>query len=372
MKVGIVTIYDTENMGNRLQNYALQRALSRYADEVVTLKNKPRLESKLANLKQGSALADSVVLNRLLGKSRKAKLLRFNKKYIHISRRCYWCNDSAPDIAGEDRCDLYCAGSDQIWNPLFYRSEMFNYLGFAPEKASFSYAASFGIDQIPEEYREAVRKGLEHIRYISVREEAGKQIVQELTGRTDVPVLIDPTMLLTAQEWSDVLRKPAAPLPEHYQLTYFLGEVPQQRQDAIQQTAQAAGCELIRLMDPDSPFHKIGPDEFLYLIRHAERVYTDSFHGSVFSFLFQRPLAIFERIEASGAGMGSRLKTFADTFHLEACIAQDDRLPAMSAQADYSAGFDALKAERKRAFDYLDMVFSPSESKVGKQYDYSI
>lgn len=364
MKAGIVTICDTENMGNRLQNYALQRALSRYAEDVVTIKNKPRLESKLANLKQGSVLADSAALNRLLGKPRKAKLLQFNQKYLSASRRCYWCNEPDVSIAPEDACDIYCAGSDQIWNPNFYRSEMFNYLGFTSRDTAFAYAASFGIDQIPPHHQEAVRNGLNHLKYISVREAAGKKIVEELTGRTDVQVLVDPTMLLTAGEWSEILKQPAAPLPERYLLTFFLGSVSQSRKDAIAHLAADRDCQVIDLMDPGSPFHVIGPDEFLYLIAHADAVCTDSFHGSVFSFLFQRPLAIFSRISPDGShsDMGSRLKTFADTFCLDHCIATQDRLPQIPETADYSSGMEVLKSERAKASAFLDQVFSRAKA----------
>lgn len=360
MKAGIVTIYDTENMGNRLQNYALQQALSRYADEVVTLKNKPRLESRLSNWKQGSALADSVLLNRLLGKHRKAKLLRFNKRYIRISRRCYWCNDAHVEIALEDQCDVYCAGSDQIWNSDFYRSGMFNYLGFADENAAFAYAASFGIEQIPDACRDAVRTGLSHLRHISVREDTGKKIVEEMTSRDDVQVLVDPTMLLTAREWTDIQEKPSAPLPEHYLLTYFLGTVSPERRDAIARQAKERQQTVVNLMDPDSPFHTIGPEEFLYLIAHADTVCTDSFHGSVFSFLFRRPLVIFSRVSADGShsNMGSRLKTFCETFHLEHCAADQNKLPDIPAQADYAAGLAVLEAERAKAFAFLEQVFS--------------
>lgn len=366
MKAGIVTIYDTENIGNRLQNYALQQTLLRYADEVVSLKNKPRLDSWLVNLKQGSALADSVPLNRLLGKTRKAKLLRFNRKYIRLSHHCYRCNDSDVTIAPQDRCDVYCAGSDQIWNPAFFRSGMFNYLGFSDRESAFSYAASFGVDEIPEDYHEDVRKGLMHLKYISVREEAGKRIVETLTGRTDAQVVVDPTLLLSEQDWLFVAKKPSAPVPERYHLLYFLGHVPQSRNDAICRRAQETGHEIVDLLDPEGPFYQIGPDEFLYLLQHADTVCTDSFHASVFSFLFGRPLVIFERVDESGVstGMGSRLATFSETFHLENCLAQADQLPDIPEQADYSAGMEALEAERAKAHRFLRTVFSTRNCEV--------
>jgi hypothetical protein len=120
---------------------------------------------------------------------------------------------------------------------LFGRIGLFNYLDFADYDRTFSYAASFGIDAIPPQHLDAVRNGLNHIKYISVREEAGKRIVQELTGRTDVQVLVDPTMLLTADEWDIIAEKPRGDIPERYILTYFLGNVSDARRAVIVQKA---------------------------------------------------------------------------------------------------------------------------------------
>lgn len=357
MKIGIVTIFDTENLGNRLQNYALQQVLLKYADQVITIKNKMRSEDESENRKRASGLAESILLNRLLGKHRKVRFLQFNRKYIRFSKNCYWFNEEIPALKPEDRCDLYCAGSDQIWNPLFDRRGMFNFLGFAESDCTFSYAASFGINEIPKSFQTDVRSGLQHMNRISVREEAGKNIVEELTGRTDAQVLIDPTMLLTSEEWDGLVSKPEAALPQNYLLMYFLGQISAERRTVIREKAKAMGCEIIELMDPESPFHKIGPCEFLYLIKHAKMVCTDSFHGSVFSFLWQRPLAIFDRAEnTAAAGMESRIKTFAKTFHLESCLCEKDQIPDISETADYSAGYRSLNAEREKAHAFLKTV----------------
>ena len=81
-------------------------------------------------------------------------------------------------------------------------------LGFADSEKTFAYAASFGIDEISEEYVKDAKTGLEHIKYISVREDAGKSIIEKLTGRNDVQVVVDPTMLLTTEEWDQIAEKP--------------------------------------------------------------------------------------------------------------------------------------------------------------------
>ncbi len=356
MKVGILTIYDTENLGNRLQNYALQQALLQYADEVVTVKNKQDSGSRLKNMKRASRLSESVLLASLLKQPRKAKFLKFDKQYIRYTKHCYWYNQPDVSLKPEDCCDLYCAGSDQIWNPLLERSGLFNYLGFADSESTFSYAASFGIDQIPDHYETQIRQGLQHIRHLSIREEEGRQLIHSISGRTDVQVLIDPTMLLTPEEWAAVSHAPQHPVPEKYILTYFLGEVSDRRRQTIRETADALGCEVLGLMDPASPFHLTGPAEFLYLIRHAQLVCTDSFHGSVFSFLFRRPLAIFTR-DGGTEKMGGRIRTFVDTFGLQDCLAEQDVMPAVSGSADYAEGYAVLADRKKTAHAFLRRVF---------------
>lgn len=356
MKVGIVTIYDNENLGNRLQNYALQQILLRYADQVITLKNKYKFDSAVKNITRASSLAESVALNRLLGKSRKVKFLRFNRRYIHLSKHCYWYNDAESKPRGEDLCDLYCLGSDQVWTPRVDWENLFNYAGFAPGEKVFSYAASFGFDEIPEPYQAEIRKGLEHVNQISVREEAGKQIAEALSGRKDIQVVADPTLLLSVEEWDRMAEKPDAPLPQRYLLMYFLGDVSQERKDHISRLAAEHNCQIIECMDPESPFYSIGPGEFLYLIRHAEMVCTNSFHGSIFSFLWQRPLAIFTRTD-DHSNTGSRIQTLVSKFHMTGHLASGDLLPDYAAMCDYSSSQEALVKERNIADVFLNAVF---------------
>ena len=355
MKVGIVTIFDNNNQGNRLQNYALQQVLLRYADQVVTMKNKPWY-SKKSRIARMLPLAESAFFNRLLGLERRARIVEFTARHVKLSRGCYWYDKAGQSPKKVDRCDWYCAGSDQVWNPTMGRGGSFDYLAFAPRERTFSYAASFGIEEIEEDRRQAVAEGLKHIRHLSVREDAGKQIVESLTGRTDVQVLVDPTMLLTREEWDTVIAKPAGTVPQRYVLTYFLGTVSDERRAVVADRARELGCEVINLMDSASPFHAMAPHEFVWLIKNAQYICTDSFHAGVFSFLYGRPFAILARA-GKGPDMGSRMKTFMGKFSLEGCAAVGDVLPGYEAQPDYSLGYAALEAERAKSKAFLENVF---------------
>ena len=360
MKTGIVTLYGNYNLGNKLQNYALAEAIAFFDGPVVTIKNKTFRKNLIKYLQIESRLSNMIWINRLCGKLKNNELIRFDRKHLLGSEKIYFCNLPLRRLHRHDQCDLYCAGSDQIWNPYFGRTGMFNYLGFADYDRTFSYAASFGIDKIPKKHVEAVRKGLNHIKFISVREDAGKRIVEELTGRTDVQVLVDPTMLLTPEQWDEVAEKPKRKLPEKYLLTYFLGDVSEQRRATIETKAKELGCETIWLMDKKSPFYAIGPGHFVYMIKHAKMVCTDSFHGSVFSFLYGRPMAIYDR-KGSAENMSSRLETLSAKFGLQKQMVKDESLSEIPLNPDYSQGYVALEEEQKKSKAFLDMVFQEAE-----------
>ena len=99
-------------------------------------------------------------------------------------------------------------GSDQVWNvnfPFFNKEYLLHSI---ESNNKISYASSFGTEELPSEYNKVFKDELLKFKCISVREDAGKKIVEEITGRKDVQVLVDPTMLLTAEEWDKVSRKP--------------------------------------------------------------------------------------------------------------------------------------------------------------------
>lgn len=243
--------------------------------------------------------------------ARQAKIRDFSERYISYYRV------SPPDLSRQIKQYDYCVvGSDQVWNPHFGNYHQF-FLGFAPEKKRLSYAASISTMDIPAEEHDFFVQGLKGMKALSVREQAGADLIEQLTGRK-AEVHLDPTLLLTADEWRSVSRKPTWYHGGEYLLTYFLGRRPAQI-DAI---AEELGLTVVNLLDEAVYEHYVtGVDEFLWAIDHASLVYTDSFHGSVFSILFQTPFVVCDRY-GTGKGdvsekMGSRLDTLLGYFGFE-------------------------------------------------------
>lgn len=364
MKIGIVSIYDNGNLGNRLQNFALQEILKKYADEVVTIKSKTKSKNKLDQIVRALNIADVPFVNSVLGKKKRAQILRFTNRYIDNSKKYYY-HDQKYSYPIEN-CDLYCSGSDQVWNPNLRVTGPLHYLGFSNKERNFSFSASFGIDHIDDqETRDQIAEGLNNFHYISVREDAGKKIIKEdLKIDKDIQVLIDPTLYFDADDWVKVEERPKSLMDKRYVLTYFLGGCSKQRFSRIEKVAAENECIIIDLLDSKSKlFSEIGPSEFVYLVHHASLVCTDSYHASVFSFIFERPLYIFNR-EGKKLNMGSRITTLVNKFGLNLIEETDEKLTIF--QPDYSRGYENLASERKKVDEYLNKVFSkldPSDIK---------
>lgn len=215
-----------------------------------------------------------------------------------------------------DEYDYFVTGSDQVWNPYFADLEKL-FIKFAPGGNRISYAASISCPEIPQDKLQMFIDGVNGMREISVREQAGAELIEKLTGRK-VEVVADPTMLVAAEKWREIARKPSwLKGDEKILTTYFLGKRPD---DVINRLADEQGLKVVNILDEHVFEHyAVAPEEWLWLIDHAKLMYTDSFHGTVFSILFRRPFVVTERIgDGCVNKMTSRIDTLLGKFGLEA------------------------------------------------------
>ncbi len=350
MKVGIVTITELDNFGNRLQNYALQSVLSDMGAEAETLPNyityrhRRNLTSKANRYLRGLLKHDG-------RKSEVIKQLRFekfDKKYFRFSRDYSEIGFISPDAGSHYDC--FVSGSDQIWNPHFSFNFDFNFLTFAPYEKRVAYAASFGVDAVPEEQKAQFTEYLNGMRAISTREFAGSDIVRSLTGKA-CPVLPDPTLLLTPSQWQNLEKKPRRHSAGNYILVYHLG-TKEHQQSVVKQLLNAhpeyRGCGIVNIGDSDNArTFSITPDEFLYLLHHAKLMVTDSFHGTVFSLLFGIPIYYTKRVD-NYVSMNSRVQSLFSMLEI------DSSSDIIDCHVTDPARFEAaLSGQRQRGLDYL-------------------
>lgn len=319
-KLGILTLSGNYNYGNRLQNYAIQEVYKKFGLEVDTIWNEIGLNNgpnltitrKIKNIIKpliGKINYDKYTIKRIKTFS------DFTNKYIKNST--YVMKNDDNKILNS-MYDYFSVGSDQVWNYTFRNLISSDFLMFADKDKTISYAPSFGVSDVPKEHEHKYIDGLKHIKHLSVREEAGKKIIKKLTGR-DAQVVLDPTMLLSKEEWERIEHKPANLTEKKYIVTYFLDSINKEKKDSIEKLAKENDLEVINLANIYNYFdlkaYVYGPSEFLYLFNHAELILTDSFHACVFSIIFNKPFYVFDR-EGNMESMNSRLDTLLGTLNL--------------------------------------------------------
>lgn len=366
MKVAIITTTDGANYGNRLQNYALQFYLDRHGFDVTTIRRRSFSDKK--NMKYYLRLIKKYLFPHLYRKykldDRKKRFDSFNDKYIKFSKVALRDN-IAPRGLG-DKYDYFVCGSDQIWNTRIkvVEQDLLNNLAFFAEgEKRIAYAASFGTEDVPNEYEDIFRRELSQFNKIGVREKSGNLLVKSLTGRNDIVTVLDPTMLLTCVEWSEVMTKPKyIQENERFILTYFLGGRNEKVKSYISQVEQAFSSRTINLdieflLDDDienNDYYCTDPMEFVWLICNAEYVLTDSFHATVFSIIFHKEFVVLERKEVEkGNKMVTRIECLLNLCGLANRMCGLESLELVNGNWDYESVDRILEIEKQKSKDFL-------------------
>ena len=354
MKAGIVTITNgPSNFGNVLQTFAVQESLKKLGIESELIRNYSFVEYRKNRL--------YLVIKLFTRRAEGLKSIHFDhfiKKYIHESKEII-TSKIIPSVLCS-KYDFYICGSDQIWNPLFDLNRNFDvmFLKFVEsKKIKVALSASFGVDHIPSKYEECFREGLKNIDFLSVREEAGREIVYELSEKRAV-VLIDPTLSLDKEEWTLIAKKPKwIKKGKKFILSYFLGQITEEYKKAIHVWKDNLECEIIDLMDNQyNKIYSTSPEEFIWLIANSALVVTDSYHASIFSFIMEVPFVVFLRKDKNGNIMNSRINTLTNKFDLEDHIYVGQEASNQYFCCDYQEGKKRLNAEKKIYSSFLEEV----------------
>ena len=304
-KAGLITIYHVPNYGSVLQTFATQRLLEKlgYECDIINYKYPNEYHHSLG--RQKPSLKSKI--GRIFGLSahhRKAnKLECFKKRHFNFTKLYSHLNELR--TADWESYDMFVVGSDQVWKSKFTLGDTAFLLSFVPDdKKRVSIASSFATSSVPEEYREIYKRELEKFSAISVRENNGVSIIKdELKLNKEVQVVLDPTLLLSKEDWLSAVPRSTFKKKKKYILLYMLTyafeprpyifEVLKQLQsqedydiialEGYTPKERANGIEMINKADSSIP-------EFINLFANADVVVTSSFHGTAFAVNFGIPL----------------------------------------------------------------------------------
>jgi len=351
MRIGIITMV-SDNYGNRLQNYALQEVLNDLGNSVETLNN-PWDEAYnvcLELLKLELKKMIYYVTKTPKRFKRRLAFECFNHDNIHFSK--LWLNKEKDRIKSNEYYDLFVCGSDQVWNSEAKEINGKYFAEFANEKKRASYAASFGIESITEERKKEFRNYLLGMNRISVREQTGVKIVEELIDvRPDCH--LDPTLLLSSEEWDNLADKYKV-VNEKYIFCYFLGQPTERVLNKVKEYKKIYNLDILSIWDrTDGTHNNVGPGEFISLIKNAEIVFTDSFHGTAFSVIYHKTFYTFSR-NGVKASMDTRVISLLDLLNLRERF-EPDNLNDVH-KIDFKDADCTLNKEREKAIEYLSLL----------------
>ena len=327
MKAAIIThYYNSNNYGGNLQAYALCKVLHSLGVEAEQLDFvKPAPKKRLSSLRKVARYAKksiSLLRNFHIApnlKERNRSIREFNRNVIPHTKEVYTA-DTISDCL--DNYDVFITGSVQVWHPIAYCPAYG--LDFVPSgKIKMSYAASIACDEISEDYRSILRQNLVDFSGISVREEHAALLRKDIVSKP-VVVSLDPTLLLSKEEWDGICTNQS--IHGAYLFCYFLGDSTLQR-NLAKEYAEIHQLKIVTLpylmgdyrsCDKnfgDEKLYDVSPSDFLALVRGATAVFTDSFHATAFSVIYERPFVVFDR--KIGNSMGSRLRGLVESIGLQ-------------------------------------------------------
>ncbi len=363
MKIGILTFQKAINYGAVLQLYALQKIVRKLGvDTEVINYISPKLKNDYKIIRRNDGLKN-LLASIFCAKAfyeRKRRFKVFEKKYFNLTDELYSKGDLSR-ICNE--YDYLITGSDQVWNYTITNTDSTYMLDFVEDSnKKISYAASFGVAQIPDKLKVWYKNLLQDFKAISVREKQGQAIIKSLCNK-EVSVVLDPTFLLTKKDWtklniSDTKNK-------KYILVYCL-----RRSNLLNEFAEKlkakTGFEIIvlnpriRNIYDKSSAYSSGPKEFIGLFMNAEYVLTNSFHGTAFSINFNKKFLVDLDIN-SAISTNSRLLNILSLLGLEDRIIDNIDIEKMYQDIDYSKVNTILDEERRKSINYLKMSLGLNE-----------
>ncbi len=317
LNIGLMTCF-VDNYGACLQAYALQQTIKKSGNDVEIIKyigeqgyEPDRGWKKWIRNPLFRWIRRRTNLSYEFYCERRGAFDAFRNRYLEFSSQSF--HSFAELQKKANIYDAYVCGSDQIWNPnLYHGNNHCYYLDFVePGKKRIAYAPSIGISSIPVEYQRDMKELLNRMDVLSTRERTGAEIVTELSGR-ECRTVLDPTLLLSKEEWSSVARKPDVNVP--YVFCYVFGDQ-EYIGKFIHMVKEKTNLPILtipfsaREQKPElEEVTGAGPEDFVGLIKNASLVITDSFHATAFSINLNTPFyTMLRNGEGDRNNMNSRV-----------------------------------------------------------------
>lgn len=364
MKLALLTFHNAANYGAALQAYAFEKFLTDkgYECEYINYVNASRAHEYSMSWHIWDSLRNGKIKNAIayaLGSPfmtlRKRRFNKFYKRNLRKTEQIYRSSKDAASLNG--KYDYFLVGSDQVWNPICNGDDAAFLLDFVKDGSKrVSYSSSFGMSEIDEAHKEIYRKNFEQFKALAVRETIGQKLIYDLTGR-DSKLVIDPVLLLTKEQWMEVMPKKSS--NEHFIFSYTNKD--SQTREFFGSGYQLNGKKHYVLSRYTSPSdflssqvrvkYYMSPEEFLFIINNADLVVSASFHCIAMSIILNRQFVAFV---TGNEGKDERILNLLRTLHIEDRVFHKGMtVEEIERPIDYLAVNKKIEEMKKESVDYL-------------------
>lgn len=306
MKIGIITMHRVQNYGSALQAFALVEYLKKLGHEVEIIDyvfpNKYHLKCSMPSWKERIKLKSRELLRSLLLEiflKRNQKFKSFRREHMSLSAKRY---STISELHNSTfHYDIYITGSDQVWNENKIYDDNSFFCDFAPKgKKIISFGASVTTNTLTVEYKKRLEEQLSKYSAIGVRETSSVPLLRNMQLGNNVEIIntCDPSLLLDASDYDKLAEQSIINITDDFilvhQLEYNFSAEPA-ISEIINSAKQHYGCGIIlidhmfkKLDAGDRKLCNLGPNEFVWLFKHAKAVVTSSFHGTMFSIIYRK------------------------------------------------------------------------------------
>jgi hypothetical protein len=353
MQIGILTQPLRTNYGGILQAYALQTVLQRMGDEVCIINRRP---SDIPLWKKLAIICKSILLRYILGnkqrpllpykKPKQKSIELFIRQYIHQTKPLK-SNRILKKEMKKYNFDAYVVGSDQVWRPR-YSPCLSNYFVDFDNRINIkkiAYAASFGVDiwEFSEEQTTQCAALIQKFNAVSVREKSGIDLCLRYLKKEAIQ-LIDPTLLLDKSDYIHLVSEAKEAVSKGNLMIYIL-DASDKKMNIINSVTEQLSIQ---------PFvaSKLSVTQWLRGFMDAKFVVTDSFHGCVFSIIFNKP---FLAIANADRGL-ARFMSLLEMFGLKDRLIYSDNqsiTEIIQLPIDWERVNEITEQEKEKSFQYL-------------------
>lgn len=300
-KVKILTFHRAHNYGAVLQTYALQKKLTEmgynaFVCDYRNLKIENRYKPICFKGKSIKKQVKNLIKYGLYHRKMNLRYKEFNKfinTKMNLSKSFYSIEDLENAV---EENEIYISGSDQVWNKKIVGelSDIYTLKFNTKGGRKISYAASVGQDSLIDENKNEYYEKISKLDKISVREENTKKALEKIIIKKDITVVLDPTLLLSKNQWNEEINHTEIVVSEKYICAYVV-QPDEEYIKIVNNLSEKTGLKVIHF-DMRNPGYKNvlksayseGPLEFVKYIKNAEYVVTTSFHATVFSVIFNK------------------------------------------------------------------------------------